>query len=84
LWFQSDVDQDLDDTDASFDLLNNVGAIWKDLELSAGIHATPTLALSKIDLAVLPARVEYEKRETAGDYFECALACYFTRTPGHG
>lgn len=84
LWFQADAGSDLDEPDATIDFSNEVGSVWLDLELAAGNQNTPTLALYQIELTVAPARVEEEKRATAGDYFECALACYFTRTPAHG
>jgi hypothetical protein len=84
MWFQADATPDVDEPDATVDFSNHVGAVWSDLELAAGVHATPTLSINQIELTIAPARVEEEKRPTAGDYFECALACYFTRTPGHG
>lgn len=84
LWLQADADQTLEEPDATVDFSNHVGALWSDIETAAGVHSPATLAVNEMELIVAPARVEIEKRDTAGDYFECALACYFTRTPSNG
>jgi hypothetical protein len=80
VWIHADAATD-DEPDATLDFCNHVGALWAHLENIAGIHQDTRLALNRIELINPPTRVEEENRDTAGDYFECALSASYTRLP---
>lgn len=50
---------------------NTLGAIWADLETLAG--QSDTIGIENIKLLSPPTRIETDRRQYAGDYYECAL-----------
>lgn len=81
VWFQADVAADAVEPDATLAFCNQVGAVWLDMETSAGQYDQKTFAANLIEMVVAPVRIPEEQRNTAGDYFECALSPSFTRQP---
>ena len=57
--------------DAVYGFTNILGALWADLEAMAG--QPNTIGIYKINLLTPPTRILSDRRNYAGDLFECAL-----------
>lgn len=80
VWFQADATAG-EEPDPTIDFCNQVGAVWADMEKMAGVYEKAAFPANLIELASAPVRIEEEKRQTEGDYFECAISPSFTRQP---
>ncbi len=78
VYIRAGVPDGLDDTDATVDFCNKLGAVWDDIEMLSG--QVGYLLVTSISLAVAPNRVEPERRTHVGDYFEAALAITWKAT----
>jgi hypothetical protein len=78
VYFRDVVPSGVDDVDAVYAFTNQLGAVWQDLEHLAGRPGM--VGITAITLAVPPTRIESDRRQYAGDYFEAALSCSFRLT----
>jgi len=81
LYFRANVDEGTNEPDAALAFCNAIGAVWDDLERAAGVHANRSLPIISMEMLAPPARIVNEKRQQAGDYYECAISLSYSRQP---
>lgn len=62
-----------DEPDAAYRFMNAAGAIIEDLEKLSSTQAKGWPTIPTITLVAAPSRIEPSKRESVGDYYECAF-----------
>lgn len=79
VYFRDLVAPGADPVDAAYAFTNRLGAVWQDFERLAG--KPDRVGITQISLSSPPTRIEADRRQYAGDYFEAAMTCSFQLTP---
>ncbi len=82
LYLRKDV-TGIEEPAAILSFLDTVDGIWQQLEMGAGDYSKfrGSLAINRIRILSAPFRITKERKDRAGDYYECVLELDYSRLP---